>query len=55
MIVIIDEYGYMFENFIFVVGWFYKLELKNLSDKDYYFMVFEFFCNVVWCKVMVNG
>lgn len=39
----------------FKVGKPYKLELKNVGDKDHYYTAPLFFRNVAWRKAMVNN
>lgn len=51
----IDEHSYGPENLKLVAGQPYKLELKNLGEKDHYFTAPEFFKNIAWRKAMVNG
>lgn len=51
----IEEHSYTPENIKLVAGQPYKLELKNVGEKDHYFTAPEFFKNVAWRKAMVNG
>lgn len=51
----IDEHSYAPENLKLVAGQPYKLELKNVGEKDHYFTAPEFFKNIAWRKAMVNG
>lgn len=52
--VTIEEHHYSPENLVFKAGQPYKLELKNLGEKDHYFTATEFYKSVATRKAMVN-
>ena len=52
--VTMEEHSYAPQDIKFEVGKAYKLELKNIGDKDHYFTAPEFFKAVAWRKAMVN-
>lgn len=50
-----SEHHYAPEEIRFKAGKAYKVELKNVGDKDHYFTSPEFNRAVAWRKIMVNG
>ena len=50
-----SEHHYLPEDIRFQAGKAYKVELKNVGDKDHYFTSPEFNRAVAWRKIMVNG
>ena len=53
--VTMEEHSYEPQNITFKVGQPYKLELKNIGDKDHYFTAPEFLRAIATRKVMVNA
>lgn len=51
----LGEHHYTPEDLRFKAGQAYKLELKNVGEKDHYFTAPEFNKAVAWRKIMVNG
>jgi uncharacterized cupredoxin-like copper-binding protein len=52
--VTMEEHSYGPQNISFKVGQPYKLELKNVGDKDHYYTSPDFFRAIATRKVMVN-
>lgn len=52
--VTMDEHSYTPQVMRLEAGQPYKIELKNLGDKDHYYTAPEFFRSVAWRKLMVN-
>lgn len=52
--VTIEDHHYTPEHLVFKAGQPYKLELKNLGEKDHYFTAAEFYRSVATRKAMVN-
>lgn len=53
--VIMTEHHYEPTDLKFTIGKPYKLQLKNVGNKDHYYTAPEFFRGVAWRKAMVNG
>lgn len=49
-----EEHSYAPENLKLKAGKPYKIELKNVGDKDHYYTAPEFYKSVAWRKAMVN-
>lgn len=52
--VTLEEHSYTPQDLKFQVGKAYKLEIKNVGEKDHYYTAPEFFKAVAWRKAMVN-
>jgi uncharacterized cupredoxin-like copper-binding protein len=52
--VTMEEHSYAPQNIVFKVGQPYKLELKNIGDKDHYYTAPEFLRSIATRKAMVN-
>jgi uncharacterized cupredoxin-like copper-binding protein len=52
--VMMEEHSYGPQNIVFKVGQPYKLELKNIGDKDHYYTAPEFLRSIATRKAMVN-
>jgi uncharacterized cupredoxin-like copper-binding protein len=52
--VTMEEHSYAPQVMRLVAGQPYKIELKNVGDKDHYYTAPEFFRSVAWRKLMVN-
>lgn len=52
--VILEEHSYSPMDLKLKAGQPYKIELKNVGEKDHYYTAPEFFRQVAWRKVMVN-
>jgi uncharacterized cupredoxin-like copper-binding protein len=52
--VIMEEFSYEPDEFVFEVGKPYKLEMINKGEKKHYFTAPEFFKNIATRKVMAN-
>jgi uncharacterized cupredoxin-like copper-binding protein len=52
--VTLEEHSFTPQNMTFEVGKAYKLELKNVGEKDHYYTATDFFKAVAWRKAMVN-
>jgi uncharacterized cupredoxin-like copper-binding protein len=52
--VTLEEHSYTPQDLSFKVGKAYRIELKNIGEKDHYFTAPEFFKSVAWRKAMVN-
>ncbi|MFC5300136.1 cupredoxin domain-containing protein [Azospira restricta] len=50
-----SEHHYQPEDIRFQAGKAYKVQLKNVGEKDHYFTSPEFNRAVAWRKIMVNG
>lgn len=51
----LGDHHYTPEDLRFKAGQAYKLELRNVGEKDHYFTSPEFNKAVAWRKIMVNG
>lgn len=51
----LSEHHFTPEEIRFKAGQAYKVELKNVGEKDHYFTATEFNRAVAWRKIMVNG
>jgi uncharacterized cupredoxin-like copper-binding protein len=52
--VTIEEHHYEPQNIVFKIGQPYKLELKNIGEKDHYYTAPEFLRSIATRKAMVN-
>jgi len=52
--VTMDDLGYGAEPLRLKAGQPYKIELRNVGEKDHYYTAPEFFRSVAWRKLMVN-
>ena len=52
--VTMEEHSYGPQNIVFKAGQPYKLELKNIGDKDHYYTAPEFLRSIATRKAMVN-
>lgn len=52
--VTMEEHSYDPHQLRLEVGQPYKIELKNIGEKDHYYTAPEFFRSVAWRKLMVN-
>lgn len=50
----LEEHSYSPQDLKLKAGHAYKIELKNVGEKDHYYTAPEFFRSVAWRKAMVN-